>query len=287
MNFAARIGDMHACPTHGGGTITTGGSPMVLIGGAHAARVTDAAECAGPPDLIIQGATLVLMDGLPAARLGDPTAHGGTITTGRQDVLIGGPTGPAGGVGTGRSFAGLPAVITIAPELCKQSKDLWNKSFPGGKSQEFCGTVTKDKDGTVRLVNKKGGSSGLSDPDRKVPAGQNPVGIFHTHPYDASEGGHTNVSLSGGDAGYMINNHDDFIQAQSGDGQFIYARTDKTPTSVDAQKVDDEQNARIKTLLGEGKSFDEASRIAARETAVKYGLAYYEGKNCVLNRVSP
>jgi uncharacterized Zn-binding protein involved in type VI secretion len=48
------------------------------------------AVCVGPPDTIVQGSATVLIGGLPAARLGDATAHGGTIALGMPTVLIGG-----------------------------------------------------------------------------------------------------------------------------------------------------------------------------------------------------
>ena len=62
---AARITDMHVCPMvtgvvpHVGGPILPPGCPTVLIGG------------------------------MPAARMGDLTAHGGTIVLGLPTVLIG------------------------------------------------------------------------------------------------------------------------------------------------------------------------------------------------------
>jgi uncharacterized Zn-binding protein involved in type VI secretion len=62
----------------------------VLIGGLPAARVTDAAVCAGPPDVIVSGSATVLIEGLPASRVGDATAHGGTIASGCASVLVGG-----------------------------------------------------------------------------------------------------------------------------------------------------------------------------------------------------
>jgi uncharacterized Zn-binding protein involved in type VI secretion len=46
--------------------------------------------CVGPPDTIIKGSTSVLIGGMPAARMGDPTAHGGVIVVGAPNVLIGG-----------------------------------------------------------------------------------------------------------------------------------------------------------------------------------------------------
>jgi uncharacterized Zn-binding protein involved in type VI secretion len=62
----------------------------VLIGGLTAARVTDMAVCAGPPDVIVSGSPTVLIEGLPAARVGDATAHGGSIASGCAAVLLDG-----------------------------------------------------------------------------------------------------------------------------------------------------------------------------------------------------
>jgi uncharacterized Zn-binding protein involved in type VI secretion len=53
------------------------------------ARITDLATCVGPPDVIVLGAFTVLVGGLPAARMTDMTAHGGTIVLGCFTVLIG------------------------------------------------------------------------------------------------------------------------------------------------------------------------------------------------------
>jgi uncharacterized Zn-binding protein involved in type VI secretion len=54
------------------------------------ARLTDRALCVGPPDIIVKGSTTVLVNYLPAARMLDMTAHGGTIIIGCVTVLIGG-----------------------------------------------------------------------------------------------------------------------------------------------------------------------------------------------------
>jgi uncharacterized Zn-binding protein involved in type VI secretion len=61
----------------------------VLIEELPAARVTDLATCVGPPDTIVLGSFTVLIVGLPAARLGDETDHGGNIVAGCPTVLIG------------------------------------------------------------------------------------------------------------------------------------------------------------------------------------------------------
>jgi uncharacterized Zn-binding protein involved in type VI secretion len=95
MPFAARITDMHVCPLatpqpHVGGPIMGPGVPTVLIGGLPAAVVTNICTCVGPPDVIAKGSMTVLIGGLPAARMGDITAHGGSIVGGLPTVIIGG-----------------------------------------------------------------------------------------------------------------------------------------------------------------------------------------------------
>lgn len=96
MPPAARVGDMHTCPMvtgvvpHVGGPILPPGCPTVLIGGMPAARASDMATCTGPPDTIAKGSATVKIGGMPAARMGDNTAHGGVITLGCPQVMIGG-----------------------------------------------------------------------------------------------------------------------------------------------------------------------------------------------------
>jgi len=98
MPPAARIGDMHVCPMvtpgvppipHVGGPILPPGCPTVLIAGQPAARATDMCVCVGPPDTIAMGSPTVLIGNLMAARMGDPTAHGGLIVLGCPTVMIG------------------------------------------------------------------------------------------------------------------------------------------------------------------------------------------------------
>jgi uncharacterized Zn-binding protein involved in type VI secretion len=98
MPPAARVGDMHTCPMvtpgtppvpHVGGPILPPGCPTVLISGQPAARATDMCVCVGPPDSIAMGSPTVLIGNLMAARIGDPTMHGGVIVVGCPTVMIG------------------------------------------------------------------------------------------------------------------------------------------------------------------------------------------------------
>ena len=97
MPGAACVGDNHTCPLtnpngnpHTGGPIMPAGAPTVIIGGKQAAVVGTMCACAGPPDSITKGSATVKFGGQPAARMGDSTAHGGTIAMGSTTVIIGG-----------------------------------------------------------------------------------------------------------------------------------------------------------------------------------------------------
>ncbi|MFN8344191.1 MAG: PAAR domain-containing protein [Spirosomataceae bacterium] len=95
---AAAVGDMHVCPMvtpgtppvpHVGGPILPPGAPTVLIGGKFAATFGNMCVCTGPPDSIVLGSLGVFIGGNPAARIGDTTAHGGSIVLGNFTVLVG------------------------------------------------------------------------------------------------------------------------------------------------------------------------------------------------------
>jgi uncharacterized Zn-binding protein involved in type VI secretion len=119
---AARLTDMHVCPMvtpglppipHVGGPIVGPGCPTVLIGSMPAAVMGDMCVCVGPPDTIIMGSTGVFFGKMPAARMGDPTAHGGSIVLGLPTVMIGETSSGPGG-GPGAASGGAPAQMTAA-----------------------------------------------------------------------------------------------------------------------------------------------------------------------------
>ncbi|MDJ0642001.1 MAG: PAAR domain-containing protein [Erythrobacter sp.] len=122
MPPAARITDMHTCPMvnpgpvpHVGGPVIKG-QPNVLTVMMPQARVTDQCVCVGPPDVIVKGSLTVLVGSLPAARLGDMTAHGGVIVMGAPTVLIG-DSANAGGGGAGAGMGMSSKVPFSAPNL--------------------------------------------------------------------------------------------------------------------------------------------------------------------------
>jgi uncharacterized Zn-binding protein involved in type VI secretion len=143
---AARITDMHTCPMvtglvpHVGGPVSVG-SPNVLTGSLPQARVTDMAVCIGPPDVIANGSATVLIIGLPAARMGDSTVHGGVITLGCPTVLI----GDAGGGGGGTSaFSESAKPLSSSAPATSPVPAFYGKSIKIEGSPEFQAQVKKD-----------------------------------------------------------------------------------------------------------------------------------------------
>lgn len=109
MPLAARVTDFHSCPAsngpvpHIGGPIIPPASLNVQTNSLPQARCTDEATCVGPPDFIVVGSGSVMVNNKMAARLTDPTMHGGVIALSSMNVEIGGPS--AGGT-LGNPMAG-------------------------------------------------------------------------------------------------------------------------------------------------------------------------------------
>jgi len=76
-----------------------------------AAGMGDMCTCVGPPDSIVLGSTGVFIGGKPAARMGDMTAHGGSIVVGLPTVLI----GETGSGGAGGGAAGGAGPVASSP----------------------------------------------------------------------------------------------------------------------------------------------------------------------------
>lgn len=93
MPAAARLFDASNHP----GMITGPGAANVLINGLPAARMGDMHACTLPPpagphpaSTIVDGSGSVLIGNQPAARMGDLSGCGATIVAGSANVIIGG-----------------------------------------------------------------------------------------------------------------------------------------------------------------------------------------------------
>ncbi|UVO49641.1 hypothetical protein M0208_03620 [Sphingomonas sp. SUN019] len=185
--------------------------------------------------------------------------------------------------------ADAPATINFSRSAQATFDQQWADSFPGGSAKEQGGTLVFDKTtGQIDVINigGNGSTAGTFTPDYTIPDPSKTglLGVFHTHPYDS---GDTGISFSGADVAVMINEDHPLIMAQSGDRQFVMMQTEQTPANVDYTKLNNDQNARISELVGEGQSFADAASQAASEVATKYHLAYYEGSNGQLSRINP
>jgi len=70
------------------------------------------AVCTGPPNTVSGGDTTIIYKGLPVARLGDKTAHGGVITQGSDKIFVNGI--PAAYVG---AMTVCPMVTGVVPHV--------------------------------------------------------------------------------------------------------------------------------------------------------------------------
>lgn len=91
---ASRESDNIICPTHGtAGPVLAPTAHKVYMSGFSAARYTDLATCANAHvSPLAEGTPMVLINGLPAVRMGQKTLDGATLITGDPSVLIGGDT---------------------------------------------------------------------------------------------------------------------------------------------------------------------------------------------------
>ena len=82
----ARLGDTSS---HGGTIVT--GAQRTLLDGKPAARMGDLHSCPIPfhgVTQIVQGASKTLIEGQPAARMGDAVGCGAVIVTGSDTALV-------------------------------------------------------------------------------------------------------------------------------------------------------------------------------------------------------
>jgi hypothetical protein len=100
-----------------------------------AAVMGDMCVCVGPPDTIIMGSTGVFFGKMPAARMGDPTAHGGSIVLGCPTVLIGETSSGIGSAVQSQMIALAPA--NMVTNLMQQ-KVLTEAAETGAPFCEIC-----------------------------------------------------------------------------------------------------------------------------------------------------
>lgn len=163
------------------------------------------------------------------------------------------------------------------------------RSYPGGRAKEQGGTIVADKNGKLSIQNIGGAGStaGSFTPNLTAsdPANFQVVGVFHTHPYDRTEGSMNGVSFSGGDVGALVLTSTILSVVQSGPRMFVFVKTAATPANIDYTAVNDAANAELQSRVDAGQTFQQGSRIIAQNRARQYNLAYYQGRDGVATRV--
>lgn len=187
------------------------------------------------------------------------------------------------------SPAEAPHTIRFSPAMAAVFQLQRRRSYPGGHSKEQGGTIVADAGGRFSIQNLggTGSTAGSFSPNLTAadPAKFKVVGVFHTHPYDRTEGSMNGVAFSGGDVGALVLTDIILSVVQSGPRMFVFVKTKLTPANVDYTAVSDAANAELATRVAAGQTFQQASRIIAQQRAVQYGLAYYQGMNGVATRI--
>lgn len=126
---AARIGDMHSCnglmpgvppAPYAGGPIIEG-VETVVTGNQKQATVTHKCICPGSTDAIAEGSETVLVNNLPAARLGDHTVKLGIIVEGDLTVLIGNEPSPGTAAGSTPALPEIPSAQNLINGLKREA----------------------------------------------------------------------------------------------------------------------------------------------------------------------
>ncbi|MBX7213477.1 MAG: WXG100 family type VII secretion target [Thermoflexales bacterium] len=245
--------------------------------------------------------------GVTADQVQPKASNIGATLGGILGGIFGGAAGAAAGAKAGSMFdhpggtfvplADAPKTLDVPKPLNDGLADAWKDSFPGGHSQEQGGMLVQDKDGNLVFRRGASGSSGAFTPNYgDLKDGDTLIALVHTHPYDATEGGHTDVSFSGPDIANLVNRRDPMKMVQSGDGQFAVLRTQEFDRRVNGldnagkQALYDQMKADYDTTFNANAdtlSFSERSQRAAEAVAKKYDLAYYQGKDGALTRKTP
>lgn len=246
------------------------------------------------------------------AAAGGAAAGAGAAAGGAAGAAAGGAAGAAaggaaaGGAGAGDANAVLggaiseknaPAKITLPDVLNKGMQDAWKDSFPGGHEQEQGAIFVQGKDGQQKWIRGPGGTGGTWTPNYGDIGDNTLIGLGHTHPYDSGE---KNVPFSDADVGFLFKpdlngpKSDKMMMVQSGDGQFVLARTEefnksiagKSDSEVDTMVADMKKtyNDTVAAKKAAGAPFADRYDAAVKAVADKYHMVYYKGQNGALTK---
>lgn len=189
--------------------------------------------------------------------------------------------------------ADAPEHIQLPAELVKGMQTAWDGSLPGGRSQEQGGILVRNKDGSYEWKAGSAGDTGSFPPNYGDKGADQTLAVLgHTHPYDKTEGGYTNVPFSGQDLARQVYSSEPFNMVQSGKGTFGTARTaefDKMVQGLDEKgkkEMFQKMNKEWNDLYSKGKGeLPENADAATQALCHKYHLLYYKGEGDSMDRV--
>ena len=230
----------------------------------------------------LDGSALVIGDDVVAR-----VANGATTAVGQElKTALAGVADPfkqlaAGGV----SVKDAPEHIGVPRVIQEGAEAAWSKSLPGTKSQEQGGIIIEDSSGGYGYKAGKSGTSGTFSPNYgDVKKGEKLLGTLHTHPYSAKEGGHTDVSFSGGDLADMANQRDKIALVRSGDGWFAVATSKEFEARVtkakSKRKLYNEIDKRWTQLFNAATGNTKVrAAVATPQVCQEFDLLYYVGRD--------
>lgn len=186
-----------------------------------------------------------------------------------------------------------PEQVELPPTLVEGMQEGWEGSLPNGQAQEQGGILVRNQDGSYEWKAGDPGNSGsFSINFDDVKEGEALVGTGHTHPYSEDEGGHTDVTFSGGDLANLVWQDVRMKIVQSGDAQFVVTKTTEWDARVEAldeagreDLQDDIRELWNDTFSAATGTFQERCEAAVRAVCSTYDLVYYRGSGGTVDRV--
>jgi LysM repeat protein len=186
-----------------------------------------------------------------------------------------------------------PDELILPPALVEGMQTAWDGSLPGGHSKEQGGILVRNADGSYEWKAGTESTAGTFTPNfGDKEADEDLLATGHSHPYDATESGHEDVSFSGGDLANLVVQPVRLKAVQSGAGTFVVTKTEEFDVMVDAldtagretlqQDMKDLWNTTFRATSG---SFQERVEAAVEAVCETYHLIYYSGGGNTVQRV--
>ena len=244
ISGAAGGADIHVCatplpiPPHGPGVVIDG-SQTVLINNLPACRMGDTiVEAVGPPNKIVMG--------MPTVLIGDGGGSGASSGAGP-----GADAGAAAGGGAGTGGAVNPGPVFATPD--EAARAALNAANPQSiaRNQEFGGVIYRDANGKYGYTGPVGGTDQGFDPSQApAPPGTTVVGDYHTH------GDYSTVDPATGRA---VRTNDPSKDQFNSDN---FSPTDKAGIAADAHG-DPNYRGYLGTPSGQFKSYDPSTGVVS------------------------